>query len=394
VTGAVARFDDLRGAGKGFVLSGQVAELRADTAAEVAGVVRAAEAAARAGRWVAGFLAYEAAAGLDAGLPVVPRSAADPLAGLPLAWFGVFGRQEETTGHPLSRAATGPGEWVLDRDGERHRAEVEQIRSGIARGEFYQVNLTARLHGREVDPAGRYAAMALRQRAEFTAFLSTGEHHVLSASPELFLHRQGRSVTTRPMKGTARRGRTPAEDAARRRALTGSAKDRAENVMIVDLLRNDLSKVAETGSVQVTGLLTAERYPTVWQLTSTVRATVRSGLDLLDVLRALFPCGSVTGAPKRAAMAAIAAVERRPRGVYCGAVGYLEPGSPLPTARFSVAIRTLTVSARTGFAEYGAGGGITWPSTPDAEWQELWAKTAVLRPEPPAAADRCGYRPG
>ncbi len=201
---------------------------------------------------------------------------------------------------------------------------------------------------------------------------------VASASPELFFETRGRQVRMRPMKGTARRGDTPAEDAAIAAALRASEKERAENIMIVDLVRNDLARVAVTGSVRVTSLLHAERYATVHQLTSEVGARLRPGIGLPEVFRALFPCGSVTGAPKPRTMEIIRDVEDGPRGVYCGAVGMVAPAGAPFQARFSVPIRTVLLDRATGVAAYGVGGGITWGSDPAAEYAELTAKTEVF----------------
>jgi para-aminobenzoate synthetase/4-amino-4-deoxychorismate lyase len=180
------------------------------------------------------------------------------------------------------------------------------------------------------------------------------------------------------MKGTAARGRTTAEDAERCARLVGSEKERAENLMIVDLLRNDLGRVAEVGSVQVPALFTPERYETVWQLTSEVTARPRRGTGLVDVFRALFPSGSVTGAPKHRTMELIRELEPSPRGVYCGAIGVVAPPGESFRARFNVAIHTVTVDRVTGRAEFGTGGGITWGSEPAAEHAELLAKAAIL----------------
>jgi para-aminobenzoate synthetase/4-amino-4-deoxychorismate lyase len=383
--GITARFDDLTGGGDAFVLCEPVERFVAAVPAEVEGVLAAAEDAARRGRWVAGFVTYEAAAGLDPGLAVPARSPNHPLADLPLAWFAVFDRREDAL--PLTApASTSSTDWALGQSEDEHRAGVERIRAGIAAGDYYQVNLTARLSGAVPDAYDRYTRLAAAQRGAYNAFLTTGDHAVASASPELFVARDGTLLTTRPMKGTAARGRWPTEDEARAAALGASTKERAENVMIVDLLRNDLGRVAETGTVAVRSLLEVERYPTVWQLTSTVTARTSPGNDdLVTLFRALFPSGSVTGAPKAAAMRAIAELEACPRGVYCGAIGYLAPDPVRPRLRFSVAIRTMTVALASGYAEYGAGGGITWASEPAAEWAELQTKTVVLchPPAPP-----------
>jgi para-aminobenzoate synthetase/4-amino-4-deoxychorismate lyase len=377
-----ARFDDLGPDGLSFVLTGSIGEFVATGPAEVPQVIHAAEQAARQGYWVAGFVTYEAAAGLDPSMPVQDWPPGHPLAALPLAWFAVFSHREDVD-RCRPTAAHGPrAGWWLDRSQGWHREAVERIHRDIVAGDYYQLNLTARMTGTIDDPFDVYTRLATAQAGRYNAFLTTAEHTIMSASPELFFRRDGDRIVTRPMKGTAPRGRWSEEDKANARSLCGSAKERAENIMIVDLLRNDLGRISETGSVTVPTLLEAERYPTVWQLTSTVAAQLRAGTALVDVFRSLFPSGSITGAPKHAAMHAIAEIERRPRGVYCGAVGYLRPDPVRPAAQFCVAIRTVTRSRSPHYAEYGTGGGITWSSAPDAEWAELLAKTIVLRKPP------------
>jgi para-aminobenzoate synthetase/4-amino-4-deoxychorismate lyase len=255
------------------------------------------------------------------------------------------------------------------------------VREEIAAGETYQCNLTDRFRAPfSGDPFALYAGLATAQGAAYNAYLDLGRFVVASASPELFFEWVGDHLRTRPMKGTAPRGGTQAEDAELARRLRASPKERAENVMIVDLLRNDLARVATVGGVAVHELLTLERYPTVWQLTSEVTAQVRPGCGLVDVFRALVPCGSVTGAPKASSMRVIRDLEAGPRGVYCGAVGLVAPPSAPFRARFNVAIRTAVVDRHAGTAVYGAGGGITWDSDPAAEREELFAKAAVLGP--------------
>jgi para-aminobenzoate synthetase/4-amino-4-deoxychorismate lyase len=243
---------------------------------------------------------------------------------------------------------------------------------------FYQVNLTLRLIGRIVDPESLYAALATAQQGSHHALIHTPAHTVVSASPELFFERTGDRIVTRPMKGTAPRNPSPELDTVTAHELSRSEKDCAENIMIVDLLRNDLGRIARPGSVRVPALLEVEGYPTVWQLTSTIEACLPDNVSLAEVMRALFPCGSVTGAPKQRSMHAIAALEGRPRGVYCGTIGYLEPDRCRPPTRFAVAIRTAVVTTA-GYAEYGSGGAITYSSHSDTEWQELVAKSAILR---------------
>ena len=349
--------------------------IAAQSPAEVMPALRAVESAARAGRWAVGAVFYEAAPAFDPALRVRP-------AGGPLLWFGIH---DAPLLAPLPAPPDGDREARLaglapDVDAGDHAAAVAEIREAIAAGAVYQVNFTLRLMGRfEGDPLSLYRRLRAAQGGGDTAFLRAGGRALVSASPEIFLLRHGDRVTSRPMKGTRRRGRWPEEDEAAREFLASSEKDRAENVMIADLLRNDLGRVAATGSVEAGRLFDVERFRTVWQLTSTVSGQVRRETDLADLFAATFPCGSVTGAPKIAAMKLIAALERAPRGAYCGAVGGVRPGGD---CCFNVAIRTVEVDLSTGAATYGTGGGITWDSDPAAEWDEAVAKAGVLDIDP------------
>jgi para-aminobenzoate synthetase/4-amino-4-deoxychorismate lyase len=379
-----ARFDDLTGASPSFRLVEPVGVLEATRAGEVVATLEAAEAATGRGLWVAGFVTYEAAPGLDPGLVVRPRDADDPFAALPLAWFAMFERSEEST-LPLPRdeegvAATPEGTWVPTTTRERYESSVDRIRELIAAGETYQVNHTMRLRSHvEGDPRGLYRDLCYAQRGGFSAYLDLGRYRVLSASPELFFELRDGSIVTRPMKGTAPRGRWPEEDRAVAERLLASSKDRAENAMIVDLLRNDLGRISRTGSVTWADVFQAERFETVWQLTTTVSAALDPDVDLSGVFRGLFPSGSVTGAPKVRTMEIISELEDSRRGLYCGAIGYLAPhGSGFPNARFNVAIRTVTLDNASRTAEYGVGGGITWDSEAGDEYEEAVAKTRVL----------------
>jgi para-aminobenzoate synthetase/4-amino-4-deoxychorismate lyase len=256
---------------------------------------------------------------------------------------------------------------------------VAAIRERIAEGWTYQANFTTHLVSRDpLDPMSLYAHLGAAQGGAYHAYIETDEWAVACASPELFFSRDGDTVSTRPMKGTTTRGRWPAEDEMRRDEMLTSPKERAENVMIVDLVRNDLGRVAEVGSVDVPALFVAEAFPGVWQMTSSVTARVPGSVGLADLFAALFPCGSVTGAPKAATMALLARLEARPRGVYCGAVGYAAPPTHRPQARFAVAIRTVTTTRRSGYSEFGVGSGVTWDSDPGREWAELAAKARIL----------------
>ncbi|HEX7247209.1 MAG TPA: aminodeoxychorismate synthase component I [Actinomycetota bacterium] len=377
-----ARFDDLTQASESFRMVGPGGVVEARRPDEVAGVIAAAEAAAARGSWVAGFVAYEAAPGLDPALEVRRRTDGDPFASLPLAWFAMFEGRERTV---LPEAQDDPNDSPHDRwrpsvDRSTYDAAIARIREHIAAGDTYQVNHTLRMRSRiEGDERGLYRDLCYAQRGAYSAYLNLGRYRVLSASPELFFRIDGDRITTRPMKGTAPRGRWPAEDDAVAERLRGSVKDRAENAMIVDMLRNDMGRVARTGSVTWSDVFDLERYETVWQLTSTVSAELDATAGLVDVFRALFPSGSVTGAPKVRTMAIVAELEDSPRGVYCGAVGLLAPpGSGIPRARFNVPIRTVMLDAETRVAEYGVGGGITWGSSAEGEYDELLAKARVL----------------
>jgi para-aminobenzoate synthetase/4-amino-4-deoxychorismate lyase len=385
-----ARFDDLvPGAERAFRLVEPVGVIEARRSGEVGGAIEAAEAAATRGLWAAGFVAYEAAPGLDPELSVRVRAPDDPFAELPLAWFALFGLREEVTPLEPGRAEpprTSGSPWRASVDRATYDAAVDRIRELIAAGHTYQVNHTIRLRAVvEGDPHGFYRDLSLAQRGGYAAFLDLGRYRVLSASPELFFRIDGDRVTTRPMKGTAPRGRWLAEDEEIAEKLQDSSKDRAENSMIVDLLRNDLGRICRPGSVEVARMLEAERYETVWQLTSTIEGDLRPEITLLDAFQALFPSGSVTGAPKVRTTRIIADLEDSARGPYCGAIGYVAPmGSGEPRANFNVAIRTVVVDTKTRTAEFGVGGGVTHDSSASGEYEEIVAKARVLTDARPA----------
>ena len=371
------RLDDLV-AGRGLSCPAPSRVVLAREPRDVVPVLEEVDRATRKGCWALGFVAYEAAPGLDAAL-AVQEPAPD---GVPLAWFALCDEPVEVPpiAPPAGRQRLYRADpWQPGWTAASHRRDVERVRERIAAGDTYQCNLTVRLHSRvEGDLQELYADLARGQGTPYATYLDTGRHVVASASPELFFEWAGDRLLTRPMKGTAARGRTPEEDDEQVRRLASSAKERAENIIVVDLLRNDVSRVAEEGSVEVPALCVPERYETVWQLTSDVTGRVRPGTTLADVFRALFPCGSVTGAPKPRTMQILRDLEDGPRGVYCGAIGLVAPpGAPF-RARFSVAIRTVVVDRWTSAAEYGTGGGITWGSEPDVEHAELHAKAAVL----------------
>ncbi|OZI59357.1 aminodeoxychorismate synthase component I [Bordetella genomosp. 4] len=253
--------------------------------------------------------------------------------------------------------------------------QIAAIRQLIAAGELYQVNYTQPLDVQvQGDPRALYRHLAALHPVAHGAYIEDGQRTVLSFSPELFVRREGTRLTVRPMKGTSPRHPDPAEDKRLGRELHASVKNRAENLMIVDLLRNDLGRLARPGSVQVPALFTLERYPTVWTMTSTVTAEVLDA-TFSQILHALFPCGSITGAPKVAAMRRIRQMEIAPRGLYCGAIGWLAPDGDFS---LNVAIRTLVLD-QTGHGVYSVGGGIVHDSDPELEWQECQWKARLLQ---------------
>lgn len=320
------------------------------------------------GLWAAGFVSFAAASGLDPSLVAL----ADP--DVPLVCLGLFPEPGQVS-RPCTPGPAPRVDWRASETFTGYVGKIREIKRQIALGNTYQINYTLRLETREsLDPWELFAGIAAD--APYGACLECGDLVVVSASPELFFRRAGRSITCRPMKGTLRRGMTLKSDLALRDQLLASAKCQAENIMITDMVRNDLGRIAAAGSVRTPELLTAEKYPTVWQMTSTV--TADSSAPTFEVMRALFPCASVTGAPKVSSMAIIAGLEGHPRGVYTGAIGYLGPGG---RAQFNVAIRTAAMNRVTGVTKYGIGGGIVWDSDPQEEYAECLLKARILREE-------------
>lgn len=342
--------------------------LRADTLSQVGPLLTEVDRLTRVDRLHAvGYLTYEAGAAF--GLPVSPGVPT------PLGWFALF-EPKNVSRTALSRQTgdyrLGALEPSLDRRG--FDAAFAAVRRHLAEGDTYQANFTFKMTGIfEGDDRALFADLVRAQGCAHGVYLRHGGMSICSASPELFFERRGRLVIARPMKGTAKRGRTAAEDERQRAGLRESAKQRAENVMIVDMMRNDLGRVADVGSVTVPALFEAERYPNVWQMTSQVSAHSEAPLDRL--FGALHPSASVTGAPKRRTMEILAALESSPRGVYTGAVGHVEPGGD---ARFNVAIRTAVLDRRAGTIEFGIGSGIVWDSDAADEYEECLLKGTVL----------------
>ena len=355
---------------------------------EVAGVLEAAEAARQAtGATLAGYLAYEAGLALEEKL--MPLAAERTGAGGPLVWLGLFDSCERMPSADVpqwleANAGDGPPPSIGPMEPQistgAYLKAFDTLQEAIRAGDIYQANLTMPLAGGwRGDPLALYGAIRPAADAGYGGVIFDGSHWLLSFSPELFFSLQGRSAKAKPMKGTRPRGRDEAEDIALRKELDASVKDRAENLMIVDLLRNDLSRVAEPGSVKVDAPFTIESYPTVHTMVSTIHATLQEGKGAMDMIRALFPCGSITGAPKIRAMELIQQVERDARGPYCGSIGRIDGNGD---AAFNVAIRTLRltpVENHRGHAVLGVGGAIVADSEGMSEWRECLVKGAFLR---------------
>ncbi|MEH3108460.1 MAG: aminodeoxychorismate synthase component I [Sphingomonas fennica] len=363
--------DDAAGGGAARLYRDPADVIVARTPADVVPALDALRAATAAGRHAAGYLAYEAGAPL-----VGPRGGH---AAAPLLWFGLFDGVERIAAADVPALLPDPaGGWagvpVPRIDRAAYDAAIARVLAYIAAGDIYQANLTFRADVAVAgSPLALYARLRARSAAGWGGIVFTGERWLLSASPELFVavDADGR-LTARPMKGTAARGADAAAEAA---ALAADPKQRAENLMIVDLLRNDLARVARAGSVRVPALFAVETYPTLHQMTSTVTADLAEGRDAIDLIAAAFPCGSVTGAPKRRAMEVIAEVEAGPRGPYTGSIGHVAPDG---SAAFNVAIRTIDWPAGQVRATLGLGSGIVADSVAADEWAECKAKGAFV----------------
>jgi para-aminobenzoate synthetase / 4-amino-4-deoxychorismate lyase len=322
--------------------------------------------------YAAGFLSYEAASAFDSVLQTQPGT------GFPYLWFGLYPEPHIVT-IPRPEAPKQILDWHSTTDRELYDVAIAKIKDYIAAGKTYQVNYTMRLRTDFTGSAWDFFLHLTQNQNNHAAYIDTGRHVICSASPELFFQLDGDNITCRPMKGTVKRGRTTFEDREQSEWLKSSEKNRAENAMIVDMIRNDLGKVAEVGSVRVPHLCEVERYPTLWQMTSTVTAKTRAPLP--DIFRALFPSASITGAPKVSTMKLIADLEHIPRKMYTGTIGYIAPGRK---ASFNVAIRTLLVDPESNQAEYGIGGGIVWDSNSMDEYAEAMLKARVLVEQSPS----------
>jgi len=385
-SGTVFLHDNAPGAGRSLLFEAPARVLATNRRAEAEALLAEADAALAAGKHVAGFLSYELGLAFEQRLsPLLPAETE-----FPLLWLGIYDAPAE-----MDRLSA--WRWLKDR-APRDLIQIGDIRFSMSRGEYgaafrqvmdyiragdvYQINLTMHARFRLAgDPAALYRDLCRSQPVAHGALIATEGHHVLSLSPELFVENRGGRLVTRPMKGTAPRGASPAEDEEIRRMLAIDEKSRAENLMIVDLLRNDVGRIAKMGSVKVEKLFSVETYRSLHQLTSTIEADLEPGIRFGAILRALFPCGSVTGAPKIRAMQIIEEVERGPRGLYTGSIGYVAPNGDFS---FNVAIRTAVIDGK-GWGEIGIGGGIVADSQEESEYRECLLKLDFFRQatEPP-----------
>lgn len=381
---SICRFED-RLTGQARALSGLRTRITARTANELPGAFAQIEAARLTGAWIALLLEYEIGEWLEPAIGQHSRKSTAHSAsqskhpGLTALVF-----EHMTLEAPWGVGDADSANVLTVQPGITHKdyiARMMQIHQWIAQGEVYQINATFPMQVSTVGSASAlYRKIANHHPVAFAALIEDTDRTILSFSPELFLQRTGQTLVTRPMKGTAPRSADPATDQQTGLALQNSIKNRAENLMIVDLLRNDLGRVATPGSVVAAPLFSLEKYPSVWTMTSTVRATIKEETTFETILGALFPCGSVTGAPKVSAMQRIRQTEPQPRGLYCGSIGWMAPSGDFC---LNVAIRTLVLDD-SGHGTYHVGGGIVHDSEPEQEWQECQWKARVLTQELPA----------
>lgn len=372
--GTVLLHDTLNPEGQNLLFEDPRETLVAHTANEAHAALARLESAKAEGLWAAGYLAYELGFLFEERLARhLPERSETPL-----FWLGLYSAprrlsQSEAADYlAVNAGPSGTARGITPSlDLSTYTPAFDRVESLIAAGDTYQVNLTFKARFTlDGDPAALYRDLVLKQPVAYGALIRTGEHWVLSRSPELFVSLENGGLSARPMKGTMKRGRSLDEDEAGRAALGADVKNRAENLMIVDLLRNDLGRIAKIGSVRVTDLFTVETYRSLHTMTSGIEAELREGVATRDILANLFPCGSVTGAPKLRAMEIIREVEAGPRGVYTGSIGWFAPNGDL---KLNVAIRTAVIG-NDGTGEIGIGGGIVADSTAEEEYREALLK--------------------
>ena len=361
---------DFKELGVRQIFTDTIKELKTKDIKEVKHLLAEVEAYQNQGYYAVGYVSYEAAPAFETKFEVIDG----PLMSEYLLYFTIH-ESVQTEPIPLTyKPITLPKTWQELTSAEEYRAAIEHIHHHIRQGDTYQVNYTVQLQQNiTADPFAIYNRLVVEQNAHYNAFIQHDDVSIISVSPELFFKKDGDGLTTRPMKGTTNRGLTTETDLKQAQWLAQDQKNRSENMMIVDLLRNDMNRISKIGSENVKSLCLVEQYSTIWQMNSTIETQLLPNSSLGDIFQALFPCGSITGAPKIATMAIIKDVEKQARGVYCGAIGILLPNGP---TIFNVAIRTLQMQGNK--AIYGVGGGITWDSKWEAEYEETKQKSAVL----------------
>ncbi|WP_205401600.1 aminodeoxychorismate synthase component I [Streptococcus lutetiensis] len=362
---------DFKELGQRLIFENPLTELSAKSVREVKDILQEVENYQKQGYYVIGYVSYEAAKAFDEKFSVK----SSPLSGEYLAYFTVH---QEVKKEPFpcqsQKNIQLPKSWQSRTSKGDYEKAISKIKEEIRQGNTYQVNYTLQLSSQlEEDAFTLYNHLVIAQEAAYNCYIEHDDFAILSVSPELFFKKKGNRLITRPMKGTIARGYKTKEDLQNKIWLANDSKNRAENMMIVDLLRNDMGRISEIGSVKVTKLCEIEQYSTVWQMTSTIESQLQSDKNLSDIFSALFPCGSITGAPKIATMAIINRLEKQARGVYCGTIGICLPNGD---AVFNVGIRTIQKLGNQ--AIYGAGGGITWGSVCEDEYKEACDKAAVL----------------
>lgn len=361
---------DFKELGVRQIFTDTIKELKTKDIKEVKHLLAEVEAYQNQGYYAVGYVSYEAAPAFETKFEVIDG----PLMSEYLLYFTIH-ESVQTEPIPLTyKPIALPKTWQELTSAEEYKAAIEHIHHHIRQGDTYQVNYTVQLQQNiTADPFAIYNRLVVEQNAYYNAFIQHDDVSIISVSPELFFKKDGDGLTTRPMKGTTNRGLTTETDLKQAQWLAQDQKNRSENMMIVDLLRNDMNRISKIGSENVKSLCLVEQYSTIWQMTSTIETQLLPNSSLGDIFQALFPCGSITGAPKIATMAIIKDVEKQARGVYCGAIGILLPNGP---TIFNVAIRTLQMQGNK--AIYGVGGGITWDSKWEAEYEETKQKSAVL----------------
>jgi para-aminobenzoate synthetase/4-amino-4-deoxychorismate lyase len=352
-----------------YVFDNPLAVYEAQSLEQVLTVIQAIEREAQAGRWIVLMLAYEAAPAFDAAMQ------AHALSDFPFAWAAVFDKPKQQNSETTTRQNLA-SVWEPQVSLEEYARAIQAIRRHIENGDTYQVNFTFPFKSSFAgDAYSWFRELGLQQEAEYCAYLNLGRYKIISLSPELFFERRGNRFITRPMKGTMPRGLWLEEDEAQAERLAASIKNRAENLMIVDLLRNDLGKISDIGTVKTSNLFAVERFRTILQMTSTIEAVSKANVGLLGTLQALFPCGSITGAPKISTMEIIHELEKFPRQAYTGTIGIVKPGGD---CIFNVAIRSIVLDSQSNEATFNVGGGITYDSTVEDEFQECLLKANFL----------------